>query len=153
MGSPKQVLQFRGTSLLRRTVLVALGAGCGPVIVVTGAYAELSRCELDGLDVQEVLNTDWETGMASSVSVGIEELEIVGGEVDAAVLNAQERVTAVSKKLLLDRRRHALQLTDSRSRSTTRVADNWRHLVNHVNPVSPVKITFVAFARKVTSQN
>ena len=38
------------------------------VIVVTGANAELSRRELEGLDVREVLNTPWETGMASSVA-------------------------------------------------------------------------------------
>ena len=37
MGSPKQTLQFRGESLLRRAALAALGAGCRPVIVVTGA--------------------------------------------------------------------------------------------------------------------
>lgn len=86
MGSPKQVLQFRGTSLLRRAALAALGAKCGPVIVVTGAYAELSRRELDGLDVREVLNTAWETGMASSIRVGIEELVSVDSDTDAAVL-------------------------------------------------------------------
>ena len=86
MGSPKQVLQFRGTSLLRRAALAALSAKCGPVIVVTGAYAELSRRELDGLDVREVLNTAWETGMASSIRVGIEELVSVDSDTDAAVL-------------------------------------------------------------------
>ena len=52
MGSPKQTLQYRGESLLRRAALAALGAGCHPVIVVTGAYAELSRREVEGLDVQ-----------------------------------------------------------------------------------------------------
>jgi molybdenum cofactor cytidylyltransferase len=86
MGSPKQVLQFRGTSLLRRAALVALSAKCGPVIVVTGAYAELSRRELNGLDVREVLNTDWETGMASSIRIGIAELVSVDSNADAAIL-------------------------------------------------------------------
>jgi molybdenum cofactor cytidylyltransferase len=84
MGSPKQTLQFRGVSLLRRAVLAALGAGCRPVIVVTGAHNELSRRELDGLDVREVLNDRWETGMASSVRAGIEGL--VSADVAAAVL-------------------------------------------------------------------
>jgi CTP:molybdopterin cytidylyltransferase MocA len=37
MGSPKQILQFRGISLLRRAALAALDADCSPVIVVTGA--------------------------------------------------------------------------------------------------------------------
>jgi molybdenum cofactor cytidylyltransferase len=85
MGSPKQTLRFRGESLLRRAALAALGAGCRPVIVVTGANAELSRRELDGLDVREVLNTRWETGMASSIRAGVEDLISAAPAVAAAV--------------------------------------------------------------------
>lgn len=96
MGSPKQVLQFGGMSLLRRAVLAALGAGCFPVIVVTGAHAELSRRELDGLDVREAFNPRWETGMASSIAVGLEGL--IGADADAAaavfLLCDQPHVTA-----------------------------------------------------------
>jgi molybdenum cofactor cytidylyltransferase len=84
MGRPKQTLRFGGESLLRRAALAALGAGCRPVIVVTGAHAELSRGELDGLDAREVLNPLWETGMASSVRAGVEAL--AGADADAAVL-------------------------------------------------------------------
>ena len=96
MGSPKQILRFRGESLLRRAALAALGAGCSPVVVVTGAYAELSRRELEGLDVREVLNPRWETGMASSIATGIEGL--LGADPDAAaaviLLCDQPHVTA-----------------------------------------------------------
>ncbi len=86
MGSPKQTLQFRGESLLRRTVLAAIGAGCRPVVVVTGAHSELSRREFEGLDVREVLNTSWETGMASSVRAGVKGLVDEDADVSAAVL-------------------------------------------------------------------
>jgi molybdenum cofactor cytidylyltransferase len=74
MGSPKQALRYRGQSLIGRAARAALGAGCRPVIVVTGAHAELSRRELVGLDVREALNLRWETGMASSIRAGIEGL-------------------------------------------------------------------------------
>ncbi len=96
MGSPKQTLRFRGESLLRRAALAALDAGCRPVVVVTGAHAELSRRELDELDVQEVFNASWETGMASSVRAGIEGLVSSDANVDAAVfmLCDQPHVTA-----------------------------------------------------------
>jgi molybdenum cofactor cytidylyltransferase len=96
MGSPKQILQFRGESLLRHAALAALGAKCSPVIVVTGAYAELSRRELEGLDVREALNPLWETGMASSIGAGLEGL--LGANPDAAaaviMLCDQPHVTA-----------------------------------------------------------
>jgi molybdenum cofactor cytidylyltransferase len=96
MGSPKQTLSYRGESLLRRAALAALGAGCRPVVVVTGAHAELSRRELDGLDVLEVLNTFWETGMASSVRAGVEGLLGADADADAVVLMLcdQPHVTA-----------------------------------------------------------
>jgi molybdenum cofactor cytidylyltransferase len=81
MGSPKQTLKFRGESLLRRAALAAIGAGCFPVIVVTGAHSELSRRELDGLDVREVFNPHWETGMASSIRAGVEGL--ISADLDA----------------------------------------------------------------------
>lgn len=86
MGHPKQALQFRGESLLRRAAQAAISAGCYPVIVVTGAHSELSRRELEGLDVREVLNTSWETGMASSVRAGLEGIISTAPHADAALL-------------------------------------------------------------------
>ena len=86
MGVPKQTLHVRGQSMLRRAALAALGAGCRPVVVVTGAHAEQSRGELRGLHVLEVVNALWETGMASSVRAGVERLVGADPEVAAAVL-------------------------------------------------------------------
>lgn len=96
MGVPKQTLRFRGQSMLRRAALAALDAGCRPVVVVTGAHAEQSRGELRGLDVVEVLNDLWETGMASSVRAGVEGLVGADPKAVAAVLMLcdQPHVTA-----------------------------------------------------------
>ncbi|HEU4507465.1 MAG TPA: nucleotidyltransferase family protein [Pyrinomonadaceae bacterium] len=86
MGRPKQTLQFQGESLLRRAAMAALDARCRPVVVVTGAHAELSRRELDQLDVHEAFNGDWESGMGSSVRAGIERLISIEARVSAVVL-------------------------------------------------------------------
>ncbi len=86
MGGPKQTLRYRGESLLRRAALAALGAGCRPVVVVTGAHAELSRRELEGLDVREEFNPGWEAGMASSIRAGVEALLSADPRAAAAVL-------------------------------------------------------------------
>ncbi len=96
MGHPKQTLTYRGESLLRRAVHAAVGAGCRPVIVVTGAHAELARRELDGLEVMEEFNPLWETGMASSVRAGVEGLVRADAGVSATVflLCDQPHVTA-----------------------------------------------------------
>jgi molybdenum cofactor cytidylyltransferase len=108
MGSPKQILQFRGMSLVRRAAVAALDAGCSPVIVVTGANAALTRSEFDGLDVSNVLNTDWETGIASSIRAGIDGLISAHADVDAAVvmLCDQPHVTAAIISGLIAARRN-----------------------------------------------
>lgn len=86
MGTPKQLLRFGGQTLLRRAALAALGAGCRPVVVVTGAHAELTRGELVGLEVREALNAAWETGMASSIRAGLAALAEADPATAAAVL-------------------------------------------------------------------
>lgn len=86
MGSPKQILQYRGESLLRRAALAAIEAQCSPVIVVTGANADAVRHAFDGLEVTEAKNGEWETGLASSIRAGIEGLVAADANVSAAVL-------------------------------------------------------------------
>lgn len=86
MGRPKQLLRFGGETLLRRAALAALGAGCDPVVVVTGARALQTRDELRGLGVLEVENLLWETGMGSSVRAGVESLLKARAGTNAVVL-------------------------------------------------------------------
>jgi molybdenum cofactor cytidylyltransferase len=86
MGMPKQLLQFGGQTLLRRAASAALEAGCQPVVVVTGANAAASKEALRGLDVREAENQQWESGISSSVRVGIEAVVTVNPEAVAVVL-------------------------------------------------------------------
>lgn len=73
LGRPKQLLPFRGKTLLLHVVTEALAAGLQPVVVVTGAYhGELSD-ELNGQTVHVVHNPLWETGMASGIASGLVE--------------------------------------------------------------------------------
>ena len=86
MGTPKQLLQFRGRTLVRRAASAAIEAGCRPVVVVTGAHALATREALRGLDVQEAENKNWESGMSSSLRAGIESLVKTAPRVSAVVL-------------------------------------------------------------------
>ncbi len=105
IGSPKQMLRYRGESLLRRASLAALGAGCHPVIVVTGANAELLRPELEQLDVREVFNPLWETGMASSIRAGVEALICADTEAAVFLLCDQPHVASDVISRLIETRR------------------------------------------------
>jgi len=75
LGRPKQLVRLGGESLLRRTVRAALA--CDPVLVVLGSQAEAMAADLAGLPVIQVLNRDWEEGMASSIRAGIRALPVV----------------------------------------------------------------------------
>ena len=86
MDTPKQILHFRGETLVRRAASAAIEAGCWPVVVVTGAHAVVTREALLGLDVQEAENKEWESGMSSSLRVGIEALVKTVPRISAIVL-------------------------------------------------------------------
>lgn len=72
LGSPKQLLAYKGKTLLRHTLEVAMQAKSGTVIAVLGAYAERMQGETDGLQVHVVTNAGWQDGIASSIRCGVD---------------------------------------------------------------------------------
>ncbi len=72
MGQPKQLLMYKGQTLLRRAAQQAAAAGCNPVIVVLGSSAPAMRTELKDLPVQIIENPNWQNGMGTSIRAGIQ---------------------------------------------------------------------------------
>ena len=72
-GRPKQLVEFFGESLLRRTILSVL-AGCAPIFVVLGSQANRIATTLDELPVTVVINESWQEGIASSIRAGVQAL-------------------------------------------------------------------------------
>src|ERR1700749_3847202 len=71
LGQPKQNLLFNGQTLLERTVNSALQSNCDPVIIVLGANADKIN-PITGVTI--LYNKDWQEGMASSIRIGIDEI-------------------------------------------------------------------------------
>lgn len=71
MGRPKQLLPYRGRTLLRHAAETAVATGCAPIILVTGALHEELAAEVADLPIRAVHNPDWATGMASSIRAGL----------------------------------------------------------------------------------
>jgi molybdenum cofactor cytidylyltransferase len=84
MGQSKQLLRFRGKPLVEHAIMQAVGAGLSPVIVVAGAHADALRSAIAGRPVEIVQNEAWQTGMGSSIAVGVRHL--IEMEADAAAL-------------------------------------------------------------------
>lgn len=73
LGKPKQLVAYRGTSLLHQTVTMALKLNCGPVIVVEGAYCFDLPAQPGLITVR---NMAWKKGMGSSIKTGLSALEV-----------------------------------------------------------------------------
>lgn len=87
MGQAKQLLRYKGETLLRRAVRVALDSQCRPVIVVLGAQARELHAEVADLAAQVVVNQTWAEGLSASIRCGLTALEAAtAGEAEAAVL-------------------------------------------------------------------
>lgn len=81
-GRPKQLAVWEEETLIHRVCRIALLAGLDPVIVVTGAYAELVEAAILDLPVQCIFNSDWDAGQGTSVATGIRALpEKVGAAI------------------------------------------------------------------------
>ena len=86
MGTPKQLLEIEGRSLLVHTVEAALASRAWPVVVVLGAHAEKIRPTLARLPVLIAENPAWAEGMASSLRTGITTLRQFSRRLDAALI-------------------------------------------------------------------
>src|ERR1700687_5773894 len=67
MGQPKQLLKFRGTSLLRRAIDTALAVPADQVIVVLGYAADKLMLECAATSATVVLNDQWMEGGSPSL--------------------------------------------------------------------------------------
>lgn len=71
LGRPKQLLAFKGSTLLQHVVHEAFKANSGPVLVVLGA----NRNAITGLEFDPppsyAFNENWEDGLSSSIRSGL----------------------------------------------------------------------------------
>ena len=101
LGTPKQLVEFKGKSLLRNVVEVALKCDCEPVIVVLGSRAEEIHEDIRDLPVETVTNYIWKDGISTSLRKGLTKLD---SQMSAAVimLSDQPFVTENTIRSLID---------------------------------------------------
>ncbi len=75
MGSPKQLLDFKGKKLIQIVVERLLACRCFPTVVVLGAQAGAIAPYCGYHDLNVIENPNWQTGMASSIRCGFEFVE------------------------------------------------------------------------------
>ena len=85
-GQSKQLLPFRGKTLLRTIINAACEPGCSPVVVVIGSNDEKIHPELAHAKVMEVRNANWLRGIGSSIRSGVQALIDYAPDVAAILL-------------------------------------------------------------------
>src|SRR3954454_8502794 len=83
MGQLKQLLPYRGRTLIQHAVYQALLARFDPVLVVVGAESAAVRSSVASQKSVIVENTYWQSGMGSSISAGVQWLQREGTEAAA----------------------------------------------------------------------
>jgi molybdenum cofactor cytidylyltransferase len=119
-GRPKQLIQFRGKSLVRRIVEAASEAGCKPIVAVIGGDAEGEGSSIYGILAKSIArelknlaviaeNKDWRLGLGTSVRVGVRSLTANAPNLEAIILLVcdQPFVDARTINGLIERRQEA----------------------------------------------
>ncbi|MCP2028260.1 molybdenum cofactor cytidylyltransferase [Flavobacterium sp. HSC-32F16] len=86
LGRPKQLLEYKESTLLKNTISEALKVHAAFVIVVMGANNEIIGKELNPAEIITCFNADWETGMASSIVKGLNELLLLNPDCKECIL-------------------------------------------------------------------
>lgn len=100
LGQPKQLVEFEGESLVRRSARMLTELVSGPVVAVTGSESERVAAELDGLPVNPVLNPEWKLGMGGSIACGARHLPRYPPGILVTVCDQWWLSTADLKKLI-----------------------------------------------------
>lgn len=101
MGQPKQLLPFRGQSVLECVVDCAVNSSLDRVVVVLGHRAAQLRALLAGREVTVVVNRAYRTGQSSSIQAGLREVRDVADAV-VFLLGDQPLITPGIIASLLD---------------------------------------------------
>jgi molybdenum cofactor cytidylyltransferase len=100
LGSPKQLLQWRGLSLLEHTIAQANEVLDERVYLVLGAQAELIKNTLHLHTPNTLLNADWHDGMATSIRTGLNALP-ANAQAVLILLCDQPMITALHLQKIL----------------------------------------------------
>ena len=99
MGKLKQLLPYRGRTLIQHAIHHALQAGFDPVVVVVGAESAAVRSSIAAQKSVVVENPYWQRGMGSSISAGVRWLQGEGAESAAIAILLADQPLVMADRL------------------------------------------------------
>jgi molybdenum cofactor cytidylyltransferase len=103
LGRPKQLLVYRGETLLNHAIRIATEAGASPVLPVLGAQFHVMIASIEPRSALPVHNDHWRQGMGSSIEAGMRALAVCAPEASGVLLMGcdQPRLTADHLRAML----------------------------------------------------
>jgi molybdenum cofactor cytidylyltransferase len=99
MGAPKQLLPWKGKTVIENMVELTTALPNTKTLVVTGAYNEEVEEKLVHYPINCIYNSNWKEGMGSSISVGVQQAEMEKPEGIMVILADQ---LAIQQSHLMD---------------------------------------------------
>jgi len=119
MGQPKQLLPWGEQTLIEHQIQTLLQTG-NPVNVVLGSNSNLIIPVIAQYEVDIFINTDWESGMGSSISFGIRQIIQKFPDADGVLITLLDQpliTTSYFEKILNSFQPSSQQILVSRSTS------------------------------------
>ena len=119
MGQPKQLMPWGEQTLIEHQILTFLKTD-NPVNVVIGSNSEIILPIIEQLPVNIFINTDWESGMGSSISFGIRQIIQLFPEAEGVLITLLDQpmiTTSYFEKILNLFQSGSQQILVSRSAS------------------------------------
>ena len=100
LGSPKQLLEYNGKTLLQHAIDTALATGCPKVMVVLGARADMLKLKLANQPIEILENKNWQEGMALSIRYALQNITIAGFQPESIIFMVCDQPYVTSSLLM-----------------------------------------------------
>jgi molybdenum cofactor cytidylyltransferase len=85
LGTPKQLLMYKGKNLMQHTIDMTLTPGMDTVLVL-GAFSDQILEQVNTFDTKIVENKEWNEGLSSSIRKGLEAVLISHPDTEAVIM-------------------------------------------------------------------
>ena len=75
LGQPKQLVQYKGQSLIARAIQSAESLSPHEILVITGADVKAVQAEVEHTNARCVYNPGWSNGMGTSIATGAQSID------------------------------------------------------------------------------
>ncbi len=100
LGSPKQLVDFKGKTLLNHAIDTAIETGIKNIFVVLGAQFEEIYSTISGKKMKVIVNKNYKKGMASSIRCGITRISHFEPHIEFCILMVCDQPFVTSDLLL-----------------------------------------------------